>query len=245
MTTSTASSPNPIRRSIREAVQALITRAVPREYVRAKTLARVEVDRARYIAFVQGLIDRARGSAQFADRFSNLIHGEGILPWRSMSEFASAVVAEVETGRSAILPAVRHSPRGWRFSLQVEFQLLQPSLSINERRAISIPPKQEKSGVEFGLVIPADTDAFVIVHERCRNSVEMMPLRKTQKQLEILEASHILAEVSAPLQYLPAKNTRLYPDRVALIERSSAIEQGAADEVGRFNDEWLAGPRDS
>ena len=63
--------PNP--RSIRGAVEALITRAVPREYVRAKTLARVEVDRARYIAFVQGLIDRARGSAQFADRFSNLI----------------------------------------------------------------------------------------------------------------------------------------------------------------------------
>jgi hypothetical protein len=37
----------------------------------------------------------------------------------------------------------------------------------------------------------------------------------------------------------------LNPDRVTLIERSSAIEQGAADEVGRFDDEWLAGPRDS
>jgi hypothetical protein len=88
--------PNP--RSIREAVEALIRRAVPREYVRAKTLARVEVDRARYIALVQGLIDRERGSVQFADRFRSLIHGQGILPWRrSMSEFASAVVAEVET----------------------------------------------------------------------------------------------------------------------------------------------------
>jgi len=86
--------PNP--RSVREAVEALITRAVPREYVRARTVARVEVDRARYIAFVQGLIDHARGAAQFADRFRVLIHGQGILPWRSMSEFASAVVAEVE-----------------------------------------------------------------------------------------------------------------------------------------------------
>src|SRR6516165_5389101 len=74
--------PNP--RSVREAVEALITRAVPREYVRARTVARVEVDRARYIAIVQGLIDHARGAAQFADRFRVLIHGKGILPWRSM-----------------------------------------------------------------------------------------------------------------------------------------------------------------
>ena len=49
------------------------------KYIRAKTLARVEADRARYIALVQGLIDRAGGSVQFAERFRSLIHGRGIL----------------------------------------------------------------------------------------------------------------------------------------------------------------------
>jgi len=87
--------PNP--RSIREAVDALIARAVPREVVRAKTLARVEVDRVRYIASVQELIDRGGGSVQFADRFRSLIHGRGILRWRSMVEFSSTVAAAVGT----------------------------------------------------------------------------------------------------------------------------------------------------
>jgi glycosyltransferase involved in cell wall biosynthesis len=87
--------PNP--RSIREAVDALVTRAVPREFVRAKTVARIETDRARYIALVQGLIDRAGGSAQFADQFWKLTRGQGILKWRSMREFSSTVVAALKT----------------------------------------------------------------------------------------------------------------------------------------------------
>jgi len=74
-------------------VDALLARAVPREFVRAKTLARVQTDRARYIALVQGLIDRAGGSVQFSDRFWSLIRGRGILNWRSMGEFSSTVVA--------------------------------------------------------------------------------------------------------------------------------------------------------
>jgi len=72
-----------------------------------------------------------------------------------------------------------------------------------------------------------------------------MPLCKAQQQFEILKASHILAEPPALLQYLAAKNTRLNPDRVTLVEGSSAIEQGAADKVWSLDDEWLAGPLDS
>ena len=89
--------PNP--RSIREAVDALVGRAVPREFVRAKTLARVEADRARYVALVQELIDRTEGSVQFAGRFCQLIRGRGILPWRSMEEFSSAVTAALNADR--------------------------------------------------------------------------------------------------------------------------------------------------
>jgi len=87
--------PNP--RSIREAVEALIARAVPRSYVRAKTLARVEVDRARYIGLVQELIDSDGNSSRFADQFWSLLRGEGFLHWRSMVEFASTVTAALET----------------------------------------------------------------------------------------------------------------------------------------------------
>jgi glycosyltransferase involved in cell wall biosynthesis len=87
--------PNP--RSIREAVDALVARAIPRDVVRAKTLARVEADRARYIALVQGLIDRTGSPTQFADRFWSLVRGQGILRWRSMGEFATTVAAALAT----------------------------------------------------------------------------------------------------------------------------------------------------
>lgn len=42
----------PDPRSVREAVEALLARNVPRDYVRAKTLARVNIERRRYIDLV-------------------------------------------------------------------------------------------------------------------------------------------------------------------------------------------------
>jgi len=92
----------PDPRTIREAVDALVARAVPREVVRAKTLARVETDRARYVAFVQELIDRGGSSVQFADRFRSLIHGRGISVWRSMVEFSSTVAAALDEVRATL-----------------------------------------------------------------------------------------------------------------------------------------------
>jgi glycosyltransferase involved in cell wall biosynthesis len=81
----------PDPRSIRDAVQALVARNLPRDYVRAKTLARVEADRARYIALVQGLIDQAGGHEQFADRFWKCTRAETIIRWRSMVELSATV----------------------------------------------------------------------------------------------------------------------------------------------------------
>jgi hypothetical protein len=66
---------------------------LPRDYVRAKTLARVEVDRRRYIALVQDMIDRAGGREQFSDRFWKCTRGETIMRWRSMVEL-SAILGE-------------------------------------------------------------------------------------------------------------------------------------------------------
>ncbi len=82
----------PDPRSIREAVDALIARNVPRDYVRSRTLARVELVRRRYIDLVQELIDRAGGTFQFEDRFWRCTRGVGVMHWRSMKEFSATVM---------------------------------------------------------------------------------------------------------------------------------------------------------
>jgi glycosyltransferase involved in cell wall biosynthesis len=81
----------PDPRSIREAVDAVIARNIPRDYVRSKTLARVELDRRRYIGLVQELIDKASGTLQFEGRFWQCTRGQSIMRWRSMKEFSETV----------------------------------------------------------------------------------------------------------------------------------------------------------
>jgi glycosyltransferase involved in cell wall biosynthesis len=83
--------PNP--RSVREAVEALVTRNVSREYIRSRTLTRIDADRRRYIALVQDLIDRAGGDARFEDRFWERTHrGPTMMHWRSTTEFTGEIV---------------------------------------------------------------------------------------------------------------------------------------------------------
>ena len=81
----------PDPRSIREAVDALIARNIPRDYVRLRTLARVELDRRRYVDLVQGLIDKGGGKLRFEDLFWHWTRGAGIKRWRSMKEFSELV----------------------------------------------------------------------------------------------------------------------------------------------------------
>ena len=88
---------DPDPRAIREAVEALIARNVPREYVRAKTLARIEADRRRYIDLVQDLIDRGGGTAHFEDRFWQCTRAASILRHRSARDLLKAVTQMVET----------------------------------------------------------------------------------------------------------------------------------------------------
>ncbi len=89
----------PDPRSIRDAVKALVARAVPRERVRARTLARVEADRARYIAFVQSLIDEAGGRDNFADHFWNLIRSHTFTHWCPVREFTQTVLNALSPAR--------------------------------------------------------------------------------------------------------------------------------------------------
>ena len=82
----------PDPRSVREAVEALVTRNIPREYIRSKTLARIDADRRRYIDLVQDLIDRANGDAQFEDWFWERTHrGPTMMHWRSTADFSGKI----------------------------------------------------------------------------------------------------------------------------------------------------------
>jgi glycosyltransferase involved in cell wall biosynthesis len=81
----------PDPRSIRDAVDALIARNIPHDYVRSRTLARVELDRRRYIDLVQELIDRGGGTFQFEDRFWQCTRAASMMRWRSMKEFSATV----------------------------------------------------------------------------------------------------------------------------------------------------------
>jgi glycosyltransferase involved in cell wall biosynthesis len=81
----------PDPRSVREAVRALVARNVPRDYVRARTLARVDLQRRRYIDLVQELIDQAGGNMRFEERFWQLTRGETIMRWGSMRKFSETV----------------------------------------------------------------------------------------------------------------------------------------------------------
>jgi hypothetical protein len=81
----------PDPRCIREAVEALISRNVPREYVRARTLARIDADRCRYIALVQDLIDRGGGTTNFEDRFWECTRGATLMHLRPAREFSETV----------------------------------------------------------------------------------------------------------------------------------------------------------
>lgn len=95
----------PDPRAIAEAVAGLIARNIPRDYIRRKTLARVERERERFTAFVQSRIDRARGRTDFAERFAALRQDRQIKPWlkdvRAFAEGLDKAVVESERQRRA------------------------------------------------------------------------------------------------------------------------------------------------
>jgi glycosyltransferase involved in cell wall biosynthesis len=96
-------------RSIRDAVQALVARNLPREQVRARTLARVEADRRRYIALVQEIIDRAGGREQFAERFWSCTRGKTIFRWRSMTELSATLGEALSRQETSAQPSTEPS----------------------------------------------------------------------------------------------------------------------------------------
>jgi glycosyltransferase involved in cell wall biosynthesis len=56
----------PDQRSIAEAVQALKARQIPRDYIRAKTLQRIEKDRSRFLSLLNGILSAEGADHRFA-----------------------------------------------------------------------------------------------------------------------------------------------------------------------------------
>ena len=81
--------------AIRDAVEAWKARPPPREWVRARTLARIAADRERFVSFVQALIEQEGGDASFAATFRAMHRNDRIERWVPMRDFASEVWSAV------------------------------------------------------------------------------------------------------------------------------------------------------
>ncbi len=89
----------PDPRRIHDAVAAMIARNIPRDHVRTRTMIRVERERARFIGFVQNLIERRGGSTDFAAIFPDLLRNRRLKPWvHDVRGFAERVDRAMMTG---------------------------------------------------------------------------------------------------------------------------------------------------
>jgi glycosyltransferase involved in cell wall biosynthesis len=81
----------PDPRAVRGAVEALKAKALPREYVRARAMARIERDRKGFVSFVQDLIDAEGGRTPFDARFEKFLRKDRFERWLPMRDFAAEV----------------------------------------------------------------------------------------------------------------------------------------------------------
>lgn len=79
----------PDAESIRDAVAAFKALALPRDWVRARTLARIVSARKGFVAFVQGLIDAEGGGRPFDATFRRFHRKERFERWVPMRDFAA------------------------------------------------------------------------------------------------------------------------------------------------------------
>lgn len=80
----------PDSRSVREAVKEMQARALPRDWVRSRVLARIQCDRQGFIDFVQSIIGEEGGGESFAPKFNQLLRNNQLERWWSMRDFANA-----------------------------------------------------------------------------------------------------------------------------------------------------------
>ena len=86
-------------RSIREAVAAMAARCIPRDHIRARTLARVERERSRFVDFVQNIIERRGGRTDFAAAFPDLLRGNRLKIWYSSANSCAKGLSQASNER--------------------------------------------------------------------------------------------------------------------------------------------------
>ena len=74
---------------------------IPREHVRARTMAKIERERGRFIAFVQEIVDREGGHTDFSAEFAALMTGGRLKLWTSTRAFATQVVEALAGGKAS------------------------------------------------------------------------------------------------------------------------------------------------
>lgn len=77
--------------AVRDAVDALGARRLPREFVRARVMARIERDRGSFVQFVEDLIRAEGGDARFEARFRTFLRKDRFERWLPMRDFAAEV----------------------------------------------------------------------------------------------------------------------------------------------------------
>jgi hypothetical protein len=79
-------------RAIRDATLAMIARNIPRDHIRARTMERVARERARFVDFIQQLIDQSGGGTDFSARFPVLLDEDKLLPWTQVRPFVTSIL---------------------------------------------------------------------------------------------------------------------------------------------------------
>ncbi len=79
----------PDPRAVRDAVGAMQAAALPRDFVRARVMTRIEHDRQRFINFVQSIVEQEGGGTPFEPNFRRLLRNNLFERWLSMRDFAT------------------------------------------------------------------------------------------------------------------------------------------------------------
>jgi glycosyltransferase involved in cell wall biosynthesis len=74
--------------AVAAAVHAMLQRALPRDLVRSRVMARIEHDRRCFIDFVQSIVEQEGGGKPFEPNFHRLLRNNRFERWLSMREFA-------------------------------------------------------------------------------------------------------------------------------------------------------------
>ena len=90
----------PDPRAVRDAVTALKSRNIPRHYIRARTLAKIERDRGRFCALLQSVIERPGGSAS---HFGGWPFRSKLVTWKAWSDHFADIQARRLTGLDAAI----------------------------------------------------------------------------------------------------------------------------------------------